>query len=157
MSHLSVLSDALLFLGRAIDPQAVTKTIFAFEHCPSDIGLAVWKFKVSLVGTKGIDGDGGTEVSFNLTWEGSGATDEAAVQDSFKGVQTHIQGFRQLREAETGFAEQALMVLTSGLPDGLWRVSDHPSDTHEEPNPGDADLQQMLEAAESMNGQSTSV
>lgn len=157
MSHLSVLADSLLFLGKSIDPQSVTKVLFGFEHSPSDIGLDVWKFKVTLQGSKGDEDPGGAQLSFSQSWEGSGATEEEAIKATFKPVQAHIQGFHRLREEETGFAEQALLVLTgSGVPQNLWATEDpqgHPVET----GAGDGVLQEMLEAGESLNGQPSSV
>jgi len=157
MSHLSVLADALLFLGKSIDPQSVTKVLFEFQHSPSDIGLGGWKFRASLQGTKGIDDVGGIQVSFDQSWEGTGPTDEEAIKDSYKAVQEHIQGFHRLRETETVFAEQALLMLSgSGALTGLWSTED-PAQGTVETGSGDSALQEMLEAAESMNGQTSSV
>jgi hypothetical protein len=156
MSHLSILADALLFLGKSIDPQSVTKVIFGFEHSPSDIGLDVWKFKATLQGSKGDEDPGGAQLSFSQSWEGMGHTDEEAIRATFKPVQAHIEGFLRLRENETGFAQQALLVLTgSGVLQGIWATEDPASPV--ETGPGDASLQEMQEAAEPLNGQVSSV
>ena len=158
MSHLSVLSDSLLLLGKSIDPDIVTKVLFAFEHAASDIGLARWKFKVSLVGTKGLDeATGQAEVSFNQSWDAEGATDEEAVLNSFRQVGEYIKTFHHLREAETGFAEQALLVLnSSGIPQNLWSTQD-PALVPVDKRRAEEDLAAMARAAGEANGQTSSV
>jgi hypothetical protein len=128
MSHLSALADALTLLGKAIDPTSVTKVLFELQHSPSDmpeLGVT-WTFKASLQGTKGLDDAGGNQqVSFDQAWEGSGYSDEEAIKAAYKLVLLHIQGFHTLREAEAGFAEQAVMMM-AGSEDlkGLWSVED---------------------------------
>jgi hypothetical protein len=163
MSHLSILADALLFLGKSIDPQSVTKVRFGLEHSPSDIGLGVWKFKATLQGQKGIDDSGSGQVSFEQTWEGTGDTDEEAIKDSFKAIQDHIQGFHYLRETETSFAEQALLTLTGSpaLP-ALWATQDpqsmgDPAQDSLTLAEATQAMTDMAEEAGSPNGQSSSV
>lgn len=158
MNPLSVLADALLFLGKSIDPYSVTKVRFEFEHSPSDIGLSRWLFKVTLVGTKEIDDSGAPAPCFTLTWEGVGETEEGAVLASFKPVQDHIRCFLSLREQEVGFAQQALLVLTGtgGLPVGLWSEQDPAPVSDAAPVQADVGvLEQMFEESASLNGSGT--
>lgn len=129
MSHLTTLTDALHLLGKAIDPNSVTKVYFEFQHSPTDIEgiMASWAFTVTLKGTKGISEEDGAQVlSFEQTWKGEGNSDVEAFQSAHKQVLVHLEEFRRLRDQEAQFAQQSVMTALSGPEDltGLWRSDD---------------------------------
>lgn len=129
MSPLLALADALHLLGKAIDPQSVTKVRYEFEHTPTDIpGVTTsWAFKVTLLGTKGISEEGGDqEISFTQTWSGEGNSDVEAVHQAYQRVIDHLRDFQRLRRDEAQFAEQAVMTAMSAPTDltNLWPSED---------------------------------
>lgn len=126
MGILTTVAEALHLLGKAIDPQAITKVHFDFDHSPSDLpGQVIWKFKATLLGSKEI-GDEGAEIAFKQEWVGEGTTEEEALSGAHKIIVEHLQSFLQLRQEEAKYAEQAMMTACSQQPDlaSMWPAAD---------------------------------
>jgi hypothetical protein len=129
MSAFSSLTSALHLLGKAIDPQSITKVVMSFEHIPSDLPGMLdgdWSLNISLVGTKNIS-DEGASIAFKQEYSGRGNTEMEAFNEAFKQVQQATQNFLLLRMEESTYAEQAMKtVCDEQNPDlaSMWPSSD---------------------------------
>ena len=129
MSAFSSLTSALHLLGKAIDPQSITKVVMSFEHIPSDLPGMLdgdWSLNISLVGTKSIS-DEGASIAFKQEYSGRGNTEMEAFNEAFKQVQQATQNFLLLRMEESTYAEQAMKtVCDEQNPDlaSMWPSSD---------------------------------
>lgn len=115
MDVFSNIASSLHLLGKAIEPQSITKVEFSTSNTESDLpDQVMWRIKATLSGTKGVSSEGeGVELAFKQEWFGDGVTEEEAFSNAYRSITKFMAEFQRVRQSEASFAEQALMVIHS--------------------------------------------